>query len=59
MGKELQTLSPKSKGKLTGKRKKAERDTHPQLQSKGFGSSMSAFLALGGIVVWFCLRVAG
>lgn len=52
-------LAPKSTGKPMGKRKKAERDTHPQLQSKGFGSSMSAFLALGGIVVWFCLRVAG
>jgi|GEM_PF-5421429 hypothetical protein len=59
MGKELQTLSPKSTGKPTGKRKKAERDTHPQLQSTGCGSSMFAFLVLGGIVVWFCLRVAG
>jgi len=52
-------LAPKSTGKPTGKRKKAERDTHPQFQSTGCGSSMFAFLVLRGIVGWFCLRVAG
>jgi hypothetical protein len=52
-------LAPKSTGKPTGKRKKAERDTHPQLQSTGCGSSMFEFLVLGGIVAWFFLRVAG
>jgi hypothetical protein len=55
MGKELPMLAPKSTGKPTGKRKKAERDTHPQLQSTGCRSSMFAFLVLGGIVGWFCL----
>ena len=59
MGKELPMLAPKSTGKPMGKRKKAERYTHPQLQSTGCRSSMFAFLVLGGIVGWFCLRVAG
>jgi len=59
MGKELPMLAPKSTGKPKGKRKKAERDTHPQFQSTGCGSSMFAFLVLRGIVGWFCLRVAG